>query len=136
MPTSDTIEAPPAVPAAVPEAPHTRALSLVGAFVVALALAALATALDGWPPPRVFDEFSLILSGDTFPSGRLTNPAHPLPHFFETVHVLQRPTYSSKYFPGHGHFLALGILLGGGARLGQWIAFATMGPALLWMLQA
>jgi len=101
---------------------------------VALLLAILATALDGWPAPRVFDEFAQILAGDTFARGRLSNPAHPMPEFFETFHVLQLPTYSSKYFPGHGLFLALGIVLGGGARLGQWMAFATMAPALYWML--
>lgn len=112
--------------------PLTDALLMA---VVAFALAAAATALDGWPLPRVFDEFSYLIGAETFAAGRLTNPAHPLPDFFNTIHVLQTPTYTSKYFPGHALFLALGTILGGGPRLGQWIAFAFMGGALCWMLR-
>jgi hypothetical protein len=109
-------------------------LSISVVFVLSFALAAFGTMVDGWPLPRVFDEFSQILAADTFAHGRLSNPPHPLGQFFDTMHVLQRPTYASKYFPGHGLFLALGVALGGGARLGQWLAFATMGAALYWML--
>ncbi|MCC6770553.1 MAG: hypothetical protein IT360_05015 [Gemmatimonadaceae bacterium] len=103
--------------------------------VMAFVLAAVATALDGWPLPRVFDEFSYLIGAETFAAGRLSNPPHQLPEFFNTIHVLQTPTYTSKYFPGHSLFLALGIVLGGGPRLGQWIAFAFMGGALCWMLR-
>ncbi|MEO7965872.1 MAG: hypothetical protein ABIT38_18330 [Gemmatimonadaceae bacterium] len=99
-------------------------------------MAVAATAFDGWPAPRVFDEFSQILTGNTFASGRLSNPAHALPRFFETIHVLQEPTYSSRYLPGHGLVLALGIAISGSARVGQWLAFATMAPALFWMMAA
>lgn len=111
------------------------ALDTIVAFLVAITLAALGTAADGWPIPRVFDEFAYILAGETFAAGRLSNPAHPMPEFFETIHVLQTPTYTAKYFPGHGLFLAAGMVLGGGARLGQWLAFGFMGGALVWMLR-
>ncbi|MEO7965046.1 MAG: hypothetical protein ABIT38_14170 [Gemmatimonadaceae bacterium] len=110
-----------------------KALTL--AFVLAFLLAVAATAFDGWPSHRVLDEFSQIRAGNAFTGGRLTHPAHPLPRFFETIHVFQEPTYSSKYVPGHGLVLALGIAIGS-ARLGQWLAFATTAPALLWMLAA
>lgn len=109
---------------------------LLAVAAMSFSLAVVATIADGWPLPRAFDEFSYILAGETFSRGRLTNPPHPLPDVFETIHVLQRPTYSSKYLPGHGLFLASGIALGGGPRLGQWLAFTVMATAVYWMLAA
>jgi hypothetical protein len=108
---------------------------LLSAASLSFGLAAIATAVDGWPLPRAFDEFSYLLSAETFASGRLANPPYPLPDAIETIHVLQEPTYGSKYLPGHGLVLALGQALGGGPRLGQWLAFAAMGAAILWMLR-
>ncbi|HJU74317.1 MAG TPA: hypothetical protein VJ717_11275 [Gemmatimonadaceae bacterium] len=104
------------------------------AAAASFALAVIGTVADGWPLPRSHDEFSYVLAAETFASGRLTNPAYPLPAAIETMHVLQQPSYASKYLPGHSLFLALGIALGGSARLGQWLAFAFMGAAMYWML--
>lgn len=112
------------------------AAPLIAAAALSFALAVVGTAADGWPLPRAFDEFSYLLASETFANGRLTNPPYPLPEAVQTIHVLQQPTYASKYLPGHGLFLALGTLLGGSPRLGQWLAFATMGGALFWMLSA
>jgi hypothetical protein len=112
------------------------AYPVLAVAAASFALAVVATIADGWPLPRAFDEFSYVLGGETFARGRLTNPSYPMPEALETIHVLQRPTYSSKYLPGHGLFLAAGIALGGGPHLGQWLAFATMGAALYWMLAA
>ncbi len=122
-----------------PRVPRTPAPThaAIPVFLVALAsfaLAVVATAADGWPLPRAFDEFSYVLAGETFASGRLANPPYPVADALETVHVLQRPTYGSKYLPGHGLFLAVGYVLGAGPRLGQWLAFAVMGGAIFWML--
>ena len=115
---------------------RSATLSVVAAAALSLTLAVVGTAADRWPLPRAFDEFSYVLAGETFASGRLTNQPYPLPEAVQTIHVLHQPTYSSKYLPGHGLFLALGSALGGSPRLGQWLAFAVMGASLFWMLTA
>lgn len=74
--------------------------------------------------------------GETIAQGRASNPAPPLPEFFDTFHVLVRPTYVSKYFPVQGIFLALGEKLAGYPALGVWLSSALACAALVWMLQA
>lgn len=106
-------------------------LSAAAGAILMLALAWSA----GLPQPAVHDEFAYLLGADTFASGRLTNPAHKLWPFFETIHVISQPTYAPKYQPGQSFFLALGQLLFGHPYYGVVLENVLLFAALCWMLQ-
>lgn len=84
--------------------------------------------------PRVHDEFSYLLAGQTFSQFRLANPTPPLWRFFETHHVLMEPSLMSKYPPGQGLALAVGFWLGDPIR-GVWLSCAAFAAAVAWMLR-
>ena len=111
---------------------------MAGAVValVALVSAMASGAARGFPPPSVHDEFSYLLGAETFASGRLTNPTHPMWRYFESPHVLQRPTYTSKFPPANALFIAAGLSLSGRPIVGVWISFVFMSVAVYWMLAA
>ncbi len=113
---------------------HKTAMCLL---VMAMTMAARIALLPRIPIPHPFvtDEFSHLLGAETFASGRLTNPPHPMWEHFETFHELMQPTYMTMYPPGQSLFLAMGWKLLGNPWYGVWISFGLFAACLCWMLQ-
>lgn len=111
------------------------AILLCGFLMIGIRLA-LAPLMPTPPDPIIHDEFSYLLQSDTFASGRLTNPSHPMAVHFESFHINQWPTYQSMYLPGKGLFMAAGQVITGTPWSGMLIAWALAIAATVWMLQA
>ncbi|HEY6333042.1 MAG TPA: hypothetical protein VI756_27210 [Blastocatellia bacterium] len=109
-------------------------LSILGTFLAGVAIVSSISLLGRFPQPDAHDEFSNLLAADTFAHGRLTNPTHPMWEHFETFHVIQTPSYASKYPPAEGLILALGQVLGN-PIYGVWLSAGLLCAALFWMLK-
>jgi hypothetical protein len=88
------------------------------------------------PLPFIQDDFSFLLAGDTFASGRLTNPTPAMWQHFESFQLTMKPTYMSMYFPAQGLVLAAGKVIFGHPWFGILCTTALMCAAICWMLQA
>ncbi len=109
-------------------------MALLAALPIVLRLLLLRTS----PVPTALgaDDFSYLLLGDTLSHFRLTNPTHPFHRFFETLFVLQEPSYSSIYPLGPGLMLAVGRLVFGLPWAGVLLAAGAFSALCYWMLRA
>ncbi len=87
------------------------------------------------PVPSGSDDFSYLLLADTLSHFRLANPTHPYHQFFETIFVLQEPTYSSMYPLGQGIVLAIGWLMFGSPWAGVLLSIGAFSGLCYWMLR-
>lgn len=107
---------------------------VIAAALLPVAVRLLALAAVPPPVPAVQDEFAYLLGADTLARGRLANETPAMADFFETIHVIVRPTYSPKYPPGQALILAFGKAVFGHPYAGAVLSFGAMSGSLVWML--
>ena len=105
----------------------------LGALVIVLRLALLP--VHPVPSATGTDDFSYLLLSDTLTHFRLANPTHPMHRFFETIFVLQEPSYSSIYPIGPALFLALGQMVFGLPWAGVLLSMGMFCALCFWMLR-
>jgi hypothetical protein len=80
---------------------------------------ALTTTLSALVSDRVFgriahvqDSIAQLFQARIFAGGHLWVPSHPMPQFFEYMHMINDGRWYSQYPPGHPALLALGVWAG------------------------
>lgn len=111
-----------------------KAVSIAGVALALLLTRALLLPILPIRAPQITDEHSYLLLGDTLAHGRLANPTHPMWRHFETIHVMQQPTYASMYQPAQGFVLAAGKMLFGHPWFGVWLSAGLLTAAVTWAL--
>jgi hypothetical protein len=106
---------------------------MLGLFLLPIALRLALLPRVPAPVSTTAQESSSLLLADTLRHGRLSNPAHPLPQFFDSPLVVQAPSYRSILPLGDGLLPAAGwtgILLGIGAlsALSYWMLRPWLAP--------
>ena len=115
-------------------AAHTGwSMLLLATLPVALRLAMLAH--SPVPTANGSDDFAHLLAADTLRHFRLANAVHPMHRFFETIFVLQEPSYSSIFPIGQGLALALGCMIFGSPWAGVVLSVAALCALCYWMLR-
>jgi hypothetical protein len=122
--------------ASVPR-PRSSVLACIVASIFMFGLSVGMTAAVGTVflgmPPAYHDEYSYIFQAKTFLAGRLYFPQHPLPDFFDQMHVLNdNGVFASRYFPGVGLWLAP-WLAAGHPYWGQYLAGGLVVVLVFWI---
>ncbi len=112
-----------------------RRHAVLAVLILALLARIAVLPVEPIPSPAAQDEFGYLLMSDTFAHGRLTNPTHPLWKHFESMTIIQKPTYCSAFYPVQGIVLAFGKLSMGHPFWGVWLSIGLMCASICWALQ-
>lgn len=114
---------------------RNKVVTVVAVGLAAMLIRAILLPILPIPDPTIHDEFGHLLIADTFASGRVTNPAHAMWQHFESIYVLQQPTYTSQYPPATGILLGAAQAVFGHPWWGLLVGMGVFCGLMCWMLQ-